>query len=91
MVQEQCCSSGQWVWANICTEVSTPISWSGRAVSTQHWREAHTCHGSCCHPIHHTAPSSFWEESKRILRPPCAIAAMGAKEKEPGVNWDHLN
>lgn len=71
MVQEQCCSSGQWAWANICTEVSTPISWSGRAVSTQHWREAHMCHGSCCHPIHHTAPSSFWEESKRIPRPLC--------------------
>lgn len=57
-------------------------------VATQHWKEAHTCHGSCWHPIHHTAPSS-WEESKRILGL-CAIAAMGAKEKEPGVNWDHL-
>lgn len=33
MVQEQCCSSGQWVWANIHPEASTPISWSGRAVS----------------------------------------------------------
>lgn len=88
MVQEQCCSSGQWVWANIHPEVSTPISWSGRAVSTQHWKEARACHGSCCHPIHHTAPSS-WEESKRILGP-SAIAAMAAKEKEPGVNGDHL-
>lgn len=68
MVQEQCCSSGQWVWANTRTEGSTPISWSSRAVSTQHWREAHTSWILLPpYPPH----CSFWEESKRIPRPLC--------------------
>lgn len=71
MVQEQCCSSGQWVWANTHTEGRREHSHFLERPCCVHTALERSTHMSWILLPPYPPHCSFWEESKRIPRPLC--------------------